>query len=280
MREQINPSRASLRYTRKMAFFLCGARPLASLWLGCLGLLALLSSSPVHAESEDDERARAHFVAAQAYYEDGRFGEAAREFKEAYQLSGRPEMLINLARAQERAGSSSAGIATLELLLSRYPQTSHKSQAETQLARLRAQQAALPAVPAALVVEPAPPPPAEPLAPVRRKLWPPRWPTLAAGGAATASVLVALATGLAAHAKYNDLDERCPAGACDDPFAQDRDRGRRLARTSTGFTFAALALGSVTAALWIFDVRTERGRAQLGVRSSLASHEANLRLSF
>lgn len=261
-----------------MAFFLRDALRPASLWLACLGLVMALGSQ-ARAESEDDERARAHFVAAEAYYQDGRFSDAAREFEEAYQLSGRPEMLINLARAQERANDSSGAITTLELLLGRYPQTSYKAEAETQLARLRAQQP--PPAPETAPVEVGPV--AEPVAaaePEKRKLWPPRWPTLAVGGAAVASVLVAVGTGWAAHAKYGDLDDRCPSGACDDAYEHDRDRGQRLSRTSTGFTFVAVALSGVTAALWILDLKSERARAQLGVRSSLTSYEANLRLSF
>jgi tetratricopeptide (TPR) repeat protein len=264
-----------------MAFFLRGALRTASLLLASLGLLVVLCSSRARAESEDDERARAHFVAAEAYYQDGRFSDAAREFEEAYQLSGRPEMLINLARAQERAGELSGAIATLELLLGRYPQTSYRAEAESHLLTLREQQPAPVAEPAPVDVAPVAEPGA-PVEPEKRKLWPPRWPTLVVGGAALASLLVAVGTGWAAHAKYSDLDDRCPGGACDEPYAHDRDRGQRLSRTSTGFTFAAVALGGVTAALWILDLRSERAgaRAQLGVRSSLTSYEANLRLSF
>lgn len=260
-----------------MAFFVRDALRHASLLLACLGLVMVLGSR-ARAESEDDERARAHFVAAEAYYQDGRFSEAAREFEEAYQLSGRPEMLINLARAQERANDPSGAITTLELLLGRYPQTSYKLEAETQLAKLRELR---PASAETAPVEVAPV--AEPVTsaePEKRKVWPPRWPTLAVGGAAVASVLVAVGTGWAAHAKYGDLDDRCPGGACDEAYEHDRDRGQRLSRTSTGFTFVAVALGGVTAALWILDLKSERAHAQLGVRSSLTSYEANLRLSF
>lgn len=259
---------------------------LGALLLVGIAILFALPGATARAESQDDERARAHFVAANAYFEDGRFNEAAREFAEAYQLSGRPEMLINLARAQERASAIREAIATLELLLHRHPQTSYKAEAEAQLARLRAQEPSEPEPASEPASEPAPGPsvvadvePASP-APLDRKIWPPRWPTLAVGGGAAASVVLAIATGFAAHAKYKDLDGRCPEGACDDGYQADRDRGQRLARSSTAFTFAAVALGGVTAALWVLDIRRERARAQLGVRTSLTAHEANLRLSF
>jgi tetratricopeptide (TPR) repeat protein len=249
----------------------------------------------VRALSEDDERARAHFVAGEAYFEDQRYGDAAREFKEAYELSGRPEMLVNLSRAHERAGASAEAMADLELLLGRHPQTSYRAEAEVRLANLRAaqpelataQHASRPAEPPA-----APQPAPEPAA---GKLWPPRVPTLIVGGAALAGALVAVATGWAAHAKHEDLEQSCRDG-CPADVEADKERGQRLARTSTGMTFAAIALGGASAVLWVLDVRasgarepanharvggaTSNTRARLGVRSSAAALEARLRIDF
>jgi hypothetical protein len=95
-----------------------------------------------------------------------------------------------------------------------------------------------------------------------------------------ASVLVSVGTGWAAHAKYKDLDARCkPSDQCPDSsnIADDRDRGQTLARTSTGFTFAAIALGAATAVLWAYDVKAQKTRLSLGVRTSLSSAHAQLR---
>lgn len=261
-------------------------------------LLALLLAlwvpvGTVRALSEDDERARAHFVAGEAYFEDQRYDDAAREFKEAYELSGRPEMLVNLSRAHERAGSSAEAIGDLELLLARHPQTSYRAEAEVRLANLRAAHPELlkpqQTGPAEPRVAPQPAP-----GPASRKLWPPRLPTLIMGGAAVGGALAAVATGWAAHAKHEDLEQRCQDG-CPDEIAADKERGQRLARASTGMTFAAIALGGATAVLWVLDVRasgaresadqtraavTRDTRARFGVRSSLAAVEARLRIDF
>jgi hypothetical protein len=45
-------------------------------------------------------------------------------------------------------------------------------------------------------------------------------------------------------------------------------------------TFAALALGGVTAALWVLDVRAQTLHARLGVHTSRTASEARLRVDF
>lgn len=245
-----------------------------------LMLLLFWGSATARAESEDDARARAHFVAAQAYFEDQRFSDAAREFGEAYELSGRPEMLLNRSRAEERAGALAEAVASLELLLARYPQTSYRPEAEQRLAALRPQLPP-PAAEEPKSAQPAATPAPEPVpsAPANKLYWPRKPLTLVAAGGTAASLLVAIATGWAAHSKYKDLEARCDGG-CEGPFRADKERGQRLARTSTGFTFAALALGGLTTALYIFELRERGAQGQLSMRSSPTSCEANLRLSF
>src|SRR5882672_1355647 len=88
---------------------------------------------------DDDERARTHFAAGESYFEQQRFEAAAREFREAFELSGRPEMLIDQARALALSGHVDLAIEALELLLDRYPQTSYRGDAEVRLANLRRQ---------------------------------------------------------------------------------------------------------------------------------------------
>jgi hypothetical protein len=53
--------------------------------------------------SGDVDIARAHFATGQAYYEHGRFVDAAREFEEAYRLSKRPPLLYNVGKAYDGA---------------------------------------------------------------------------------------------------------------------------------------------------------------------------------
>ena len=89
-----------------------------------------------------------------------------------------------------------------------------------------------------------------------------RWPTLVVAGGALASALGAVATGWLAHAKYNDLAERCPEGACTDQWTDERAQGQRLARTSSALTVSAVALGCASVALWIVDLRRPDRRAR------------------
>lgn len=52
---------------------------------------------------DDVDIARAHFNTGQAYYEHGRYADAAREFEEAYRLSSRPVLLYNMGKAYDAA---------------------------------------------------------------------------------------------------------------------------------------------------------------------------------
>jgi tetratricopeptide (TPR) repeat protein len=255
------------------------------------GLCWLTLSPRARAESADDARAKAHFAAAQEYFAQQRFAEAALEFGEAYQLSGRPEMLINRARSEERAGEFEEAVTSLELLFDRHPQTSYREEAEQQLTRLRAELASRPqapqpaqlAVPEATPVAPGPTVATSEQPTHDWKLWPPRVPTLIVGGALVASVLVSVGTGWAAHAKYKHLESRCPDNQCpDDKHSSDdqsdKDRGQRLSRVSTGFTFASIALLAATSVLWVYDVKAQKkAHVSLGVRTSLAAADAQLR---
>ena len=76
-----------------------------------LGALATWAP-PVQAQS-DDERAHAHFMAAQSYMDQGRYEDAAEQFEESYRLSQREELLRNAgarvrARREVRRGDRTA----------------------------------------------------------------------------------------------------------------------------------------------------------------------------
>jgi tetratricopeptide (TPR) repeat protein len=234
-----------------------------------LSSLAYAQEAPV-----DDERARAHYVAGESHFAAERWTDAAREFQQAYALSRRPEMLINLSRAHERAGQLPEAIADLQLLLESYPQTSYRVEAEQRTvvmqAKLDAQPPpALPPVTAAEEPPSAPPPAPEPV-----RMWPPRWPTLVVGSLAIAAGAAALGTGLRSHALHGDLEERCGDG-CPAGFESDRDKGRALSRASTGLMFSSIALAGATAALWVVDYRRDK-RMQLGIQGG----SAQLRMKF
>lgn len=253
--------------------------------VGCL-LSVVLSPLAAHAESQDDARARAHFAAGQTYFEQQLYAEAAAEFSEAYHLSGRPEMLINRARAEERAGQLDNSLTSLELLFERHPQTSYREEAELQMERLRAQGAKSVREASAASEQPkpgAPTPSPSVQEKQEAKLWPPRLPTLIVGGLLVASAIVSVGTGWAAHSKYQHLEARCPEDRCPeayDDFADDKREGRRLARTSTGFTIASVALAAATVALWVYDAKAKKAQLSLGVQTSLHGAGAQLRWAY
>ena len=58
---------------------------------------------PAEGQSGTDDEARAIYQAGLVAYENGRFDEALRHFQSSYALSGRPELLYNIATAAERS---------------------------------------------------------------------------------------------------------------------------------------------------------------------------------
>jgi len=58
-------------------------------------------AAPARAGTDEDERAKAHFLAGQSYYEQASYTDALREFNEAYRISKRPSLLYNIARRHQ-----------------------------------------------------------------------------------------------------------------------------------------------------------------------------------
>src|SRR5260221_8216145 len=56
------------------------------------------------AQKTDDRRAHDLFVKGDAAYAEARYEDALASFREAYELSGRPQLLFNIANALERLG--------------------------------------------------------------------------------------------------------------------------------------------------------------------------------
>ena len=74
----------------------------------------LLHVTPVLAQSEV---AVTHYKAATAYYNQGRYDDAIREFKEAYRLSKKADLYYNIAQAYERMGKLPEAISAYQRYL-------------------------------------------------------------------------------------------------------------------------------------------------------------------
>lgn len=94
--------------------------------LRCLVLALSLALTPTlasraaaqEAQSHDDERARLHFEAGRAYFEEGSYEQALTEFTRAYELSHRSVLLVNIANVEERLAHYAQAADALETFLS------------------------------------------------------------------------------------------------------------------------------------------------------------------
>ena len=219
------------------------ARPLvfARRWLGAVTCLSLLFvHSPVFAQTSSDDLARKHFESGAAYLEESDYDNALQAFQKSYDLSKRPEILLNIATVQERRTDLPAAVAALKQFLSVAPANDeHIDATKLRIQNLekRIAEAAssapgpaspVPATPPAVAAAPVPPPAAEPH---HSRL--PAYVVLGVGGAALGGAIV---TGVLAKGKYDDAKGSC-SPACSDA---DLSSSRSLALTSTILTGVAV----------------------------------------
>ena len=211
------------------------------------------SNQGVETELEaGDARAKRHWHSGMAYLEEGEPTSALAAFNKAYQLSGRPSILLAIAAAHEQRGDLARAIAALRRYLTH---ASDATKADKVRARIDALQKKYDAELAALrrarerdsglstnvqaVQTPKSPSPAgaTEASTGTHDSSPLLWTSLAVGTAAAAG---AVALGLAANHEYNALESEC-GGQCS---AAATAHGRSLALTSTLLTgLAALGFG-------------------------------------
>ncbi|MGZ3440919.1 MAG: tetratricopeptide repeat protein [Polyangia bacterium] len=231
-----------------------------------LALVAVVCAlvAPARAMTEEEERAKAHFLAGQSYYDQASYSDALREFNEAYRISKRPALLYNIARCFEALEKYGDAVAMLQHYLDEDPGTSDRAAVETRIANLRERQAAAAARVHRGPSEPpetrasSPPPVAQPAPAVstapsphartRRYTW-------IVGGIGAAVLVAALGTGVASQLQYNDLESKCSGGTCDPATvanAQGKiDGGKRLA-LATDVLWPIGAAAVVTAVVLFF----------------------------
>jgi len=227
------------------------------LLLSSMLFLALSAPMTAGAQQSDDDLARHFFETGRTYFDRAQYGEAAEAFAEAYRLSGRPALLVNQARALESHGDIPGAIAALEQAERELEQDSELYPSiAPRLQRLRAQatqegqdaaeqaaEAERAAAAAAASEEANNPPPAdEDSTGGPGTLF---WVGVGTAGVGAAALIASLATGIAAHGVYGDLEAACPGDVCPPEYAGDIDRGSALSTASTALLFiGAIAAGA------------------------------------
>jgi tetratricopeptide (TPR) repeat protein len=86
----------------------------------CLAATGARADEP-HASDDDLAIAKAHFNTGQAYYEHGRFADAAHEFEEAFRLSGRPALLYNMGKSYDGGNDFARALGAYRKFLAAAP---------------------------------------------------------------------------------------------------------------------------------------------------------------
>lgn len=86
---------------------------------------------------EKTDQARAHLKAGIAYYDEGRYEDAAREMKVAYELRPLADLQYNLAQCYERLGQLDEAASAYETYLKGNPAVPDRKQVEQRVANLR-----------------------------------------------------------------------------------------------------------------------------------------------
>jgi tetratricopeptide (TPR) repeat protein len=133
--------------------------------MGCIALALVCTLSASGAAQRDEEGvAKGLFQAGKAAYDAGRYEEALSFFEQAYEHSGRPRMLYNIAQAADRARRDERAIEAFRGFLALLPDDPLRPEVEKRVAALeqalaeRAAQASqvAAAISPAAVTDPAP----------------------------------------------------------------------------------------------------------------------------
>ena len=87
----------------------------------------------------DDAEARSLFDAGSLAFTQGRYQEALERFVRAHELSGRPELLYNIATAHDRLRNDEAALEHFERFLAEAPDTPRRAEVEARIQVLRRQ---------------------------------------------------------------------------------------------------------------------------------------------
>ena len=237
----------------------------------------------------DDERARRHFEAGRSLYDAGAFDRAAREFEEAYQLSGRAELQYNIYVAYRDAGDARQAATALRRYLEEMESPPDRVNLEARLRALEEQVAALDAAEEAS--EPPQPedtaaPPdvtASPEAASADEAGPSPLPWIVAGAGA-AALVVATITGISALNAVGEIEDNCDGGtACPsdyDALEEDREDARTLVRVTDYLLLGGTVLLAAGLSWALFFSDEGRETAQVSAGCGADGCAATLKGSF
>jgi tetratricopeptide (TPR) repeat protein len=157
-------ARARARALRNVVWLLVAS------WLSFAPLGAVPQVDAQEGTTAEDRQARSEFQAGRDAFDGGRWEDALTHFQKAYELSPRPVLLYNIAKAQDNLGQLRAALGTYKRYLAAVPEAGNRGAVERRVAELEVEVARLPpevATPAeaAQAAEPAPGAGATPLAP-------------------------------------------------------------------------------------------------------------------
>jgi tetratricopeptide (TPR) repeat protein len=219
----------------------------------CLAFNGATTTS-ARAQTPNDDRARTHFQSGRLYFAEGAYERALQEFENAYRLSPRPVMLLNLANTNERLGRPGAAAAHLRTYLEQTPDAPDRDTILRRIENLSAQQAQMDAAEAErqrlleeerarLAAQHGRTTPAEEEdSGPRRNLTVP----LIAFGAGGAGLITFAVVGAMANGKESDLASGCGATrTCTASEVAPADRLALIADIGLGIGIAGVAAGTV-----------------------------------
>lgn len=106
--------------------------------LPCL-ILAVTLAAPATAQTQDQARARKHFVLAQAHEKNGDYAEAAAQYVDAYKYFASPEFFYNAGRAYELGGDAAKAVEHYERYISLDPNGRAVATARASIEKLKPQ---------------------------------------------------------------------------------------------------------------------------------------------
>jgi hypothetical protein len=184
--------------------------------------------------------------------EESDYDNALKAFQKAYDLSKRPEILLNVATVHERKSDLASAVAALKGYVEAAPQGEHVETVKLRIQNLEkriSEQDKAKAAESAPGVAPAPPPatsaqapataaptPALPPSPSPQREEPNRMPAFISLGVGGVLAGASVVTGLVAKSKYDDAKSSCSPGCSNSQLSGSRT----FAITSTVLTGAAV----------------------------------------